>query len=951
MLKHSSILEYNMDKHSPNTEHYIPRSIAVKLNISTLIIGILICGILGIYFVQETQEKIDIQANIELLQIADTLKLALETNSKLSNMIRVVGVLATYKNIDRLSVIKSSDMRINADSQAQHNGKLASEVFPKPIMVMLVNHSKNHYQKLISIKENNLHHATIFHFMDPEVNRLRPYIIYFKYDKTVLEAGIKQSRNNYLLIIICGFILLLLINLWIQRIVILNPLSQITNQLKSQSNQDAIPKPLISSTKDEFNILVNSYNNSIHRQLLQKKELEKSHRHIQNMTSVLPVHLVYVDIEQKIQFINPHSLNWLGYKIDDVLNRTCKEIIPTNLLNLMQPNIEQTLNGKSLTYDAEFQNINQTSLLFHITQVPDIDIDGNINGFFICIEDQTLTRNNEKKLEKYSLELEFNNWALDEAREVAEATAKAKSEFLACMSHEIRTPMNGVLGMLTILSRTQLDQNQQHHLEMAQGSAKSLLKLINDILDFSKIESGKLDIESIEFNLQKTLDELIQPLAIRAQEKGLQFIFDITQIKSIYIIGDPGRITQVLINLLGNAIKFTKTGSITVIGKISSVDNGHRLTFTIEDTGIGMKKDKLENVFQPFSQADSSTTRHYGGTGLGLSIARHLSQLMEGDISVTSTEGKGSIFEFDINIKLPISHPELSLLDLNKLPILLLGNNTLSDNILEQVLIIFNATVTRIIKVADLGSSNLGNNQPRLIILSLPVGKDAIETELVSLKDDPLHYHIPTLLNYSSHDASIIHHYIKDQIYGAFTRPISQIKLIEQLNKMTLPQPSKDISSSINLHKNWLLKDYFSPSQPRLLLAEDNMINQLVAEGIINQFGLEIEIANNGVQVLELLTHSNSKSPYHLIFMDCQMPKLDGYQTTQKIRAGDAGDIYKTIPIVAMTANAMIGDREKCLNAGMNDYISKPLEPELIKTALLSSLANLINEDKIPPPS
>ncbi len=944
-----------MSKHSINLErrsHFITRSIAIKLNLSTLVIGVLICGILSVYFVQETHERIKIQANIELSQITDTLKLALETNSQLSNMIRVVGVLATYENIDRLSVIKSSDMKINADSLAQHNGKLASKVFHPSIMALLLSPTKNHSQHSGDFIGHNLHHAVQFHLIDPEVNRLRPYIIYFKYDNTALEAGIKQSRDNYLLIVICGLALLLVINLWIQRVVILAPLSRITNQLKHQASNDSIPKPLNSTTKDEFNILINNYNHSIHKQLLQKKELEKSHRHIKNMTSVLPVHLAYVDTEEKIQFINRHSLNWLGYDINEVINHTCAEIIPANLYRIMQPYIKQTLNGEFLTFDVEFKHINQGYLQFHVTQVPDIDIDGKINGFFICIEDQTLTRNNEKKLEKYALDLEFNNWALDEAREVAEATARTKSEFLACMSHEIRTPMNGVLGMLALLSRTKLDQSQQHNLELAQGSAKSLLKLINDILDFSKIESGKLDIESIEFNLQQTLDELIQPLAIRAQEKDLELALDITQIQPVYIVGDPGRITQVLTNLIGNAIKFTQTGNINVIGQLSLMDNKHKLTFTIEDTGIGMREDKIEEVFQPFSQADSSTTRYYGGTGLGLSIARQLSQLMGGDISATSTEFTGSTFTFEIDIKLPSQtpiHQKISAPNLDKLPILLLSTTPLSDNILENILIGLNARVTKLNMPSGEDSfqhCGLDKLQPKIVILSLPTGKQAIEVVLSKLKDEPLLSQIPTLLNYSTIDAPVISHYIKQQIYAGFNKPIYQPELMTLLTNYSQDQLSISKDTVIESNDDWQLTKHFGSTQPRLLLAEDNMVNQLVAEGIINEFGLEIEIANNGIQALELLEKSTCDNPYHLIFMDCQMPKLDGYQTTQKIRAGEVGEIYKTIPIVAMTANAMVGDKEKCLNAGMNDYISKPLEPEHIRKALLASLAYLIDEDK-----
>ncbi|NRD71679.1 response regulator [Shewanella sp. VB17] len=942
-----------MDKDFPDkNKRPITIGIAFKLSLSTFLIGLLICSSLAAYFFHETQNKIKIQAHVELSQITNNLKLALETNSHLSNMIRIVGVLATQENIARLSVIKSSSMRISADSLAQYNGKLASEVFPDQIMSLLLSSQHINLQQSGQFIGSYLQQAIQFPLIDPQVNRLRPYIIYLKYDKTVLEATIKKSRDTYLLIVISGFILLLLINLWIQKIVILTPLSKMANQLKNQSGNEAIPQPLITFAQDEFCILANSYNQSIHKQLLQKQELEKSHRHINNMTKILPIHLAYIDTEQKIQFMNHHSLNWLNCDIIAVLGHDLQNIIPINLFNIMQPYIDQALNGEPLTFDAEFTHNNQAVLFFHITQVPDIDVDNKINGCFICIEDQTQTRNNEKKINKYAQDLEMNNWALDDAREKAEATAKAKSEFLACMSHEIRTPMNGVLGMLTLISRTTLEKNQRHHLEMAQGSAKSLLKIINDILDFSKIESGKLHIESIEFNLQQALDELIQPLAIRAQGKNLEFILDATRIKPAEVIGDPGRITQVLTNLIGNAIKFTQQGCITVIGKIISEHNQHRLIFSIQDTGIGMKKEKFENIFQPFSQADSSTTRHYGGTGLGLSIARNLSQLMGGGISVTSTEDEGSHFNVDINIQLPNLTSALqapSLIDLDTLPILILSNNSFADNILESMLKAFNASVTKLVMVNDtdpLDLSDLINQQPKLVILSLPIGESFIKAKVDQLNNQPLLSQLPTLLHYHSIDATTINQYLKNQIYGAITKPISQIKLIEQLKIYNQDQSSPSNHHVSDGPNDWLLKDHFGDAQPKLLLVEDNMVNQLVAKGIINEFGLEIDIADDGLQALDILSNSHSAAPYHLIFMDCQMPKLDGYQTTEKIRTGEAGEIYKTVPIVAMTANAMVGDKEKCIAAGMDDYISKPLDPECIKKALLTSLVHMIKSDK-----
>jgi len=401
-------------------------------------------------------------------------------------------------------------------------------------------------------------------------------------------------------------------------------------------------------------------------------------------------------------------------------------------------------------------------------------------------------------------EIEISTRATERAQELAkkaEAASKAKSEFLANMSHEIRTPMNGILGMMGLMNQQQIEGTAKQYLDMAQISAQALLVIINDILDFSKIEAGKLEIEKIEFDLHKLLQDFKFEFMLRIEEKPLIFELDIAENVPQFTLSDPGRIRQILLNLCGNALKFTEEGNITL--KIEPVDCTNRLDekelmlkFSVIDTGIGIPADKLSILFETFSQVDSSTTREFGGTGLGLSIVKQLSELMGGYVGVTSVLGEGSCFSFTIPV----------------------------------------------------------------------VESNGAELESVALN-----------------------------------------------------------------HNNIVLENINQTSQKyEILLVEDNRINQLVAEAVLQDLGYSISLANNGQEATEALSTENS---FSLVLMDCQMPVLDGYEATRKIRNGQ-GIYDANIPIIAMTANAMSGDREKCIAAGMNDYLSKPIDKKELEKKL-----------------
>ncbi len=675
-------------------------------------------------------------------------------------------------------------------------------------------------------------------------------------------------------------------------------------------------------------------------------EVRRTRDRMESILKAVPDLLFEIDEHGRYLSIHAHNQDDLIRPAAELIGFTVREKLPPAIAELVESAIKEAeKNGRSELRQYQLI-VRGVTRWFELSVAKAVDTTGGSRRYVAISREVTSRKWVEEELLRSKHELEASNLSLEAAIrrqsdlvEQAEAANRAKSVFLATMSHEIRTPMNGVIGMTYLLLESALTDKQRSYAEVVRASGASLLQLIDDILDFSKIEAGRVELVANDFDLRQLLEEAFDLLALRAEQKGIELVLVVEPMVPARVLGDVGRLKQVLVNLLGNAVKFTDRGEVVLrVRAPREGDRAELLRFEVSDSGIGIPAGRLQALFMPFNQLDSSTTRKYGGTGLGLAISRQLVLLMGGDIRLVTGHGRpGTVFEFTARLRPLAPMAQEPALKGRRVRVLE-GNRAMCDS-LAHLLAAWGAVpncwrepegvlpdwakeaaaggiLIVDARLADRAGEALLREAVRrpggdLNVVLLEKFSGARFDEDFELVARPVHAeHLRVALTSSRSGIAAPTPRRTGLLAAAASAPYANDSLRKPLSEFGTPMAEKTA---------------------RLLLVEDNHVNQRVAKALLSRLGyVRVDLAVNGVEAVAAL----ARERYDLVLMDCQMPEMDGYEATAAIRAGAGGVLDPCVPIIAMTANAVFGDREQCIAAGMDDYLAKPVQSMLLADML-----------------